>query len=163
VDQGLAVVGGKPPASAYRGRGPALTEYGKWFSKLHKIKLKLELYLSLTSHPRCSFNLSASSPMDYPSISPTEDVVGMPENSAGYSSRAIPMGLYEDGMLDPVYQEKMKILNRAIQEIGTGKYQVRTLLAFHVLNTDTSLCQNLLFLVAGFGWFAYVFSVLSLW
>jgi hypothetical protein len=66
-------------------------------------------------------------------------------------------------MLDPVYQEKMKILNRAIQEIGTGKYQVRTLLAFHVLNTDTSLCQNLLFLVAGFGWFAYVFSVLSLW
>ncbi|KIK01637.1 hypothetical protein K443DRAFT_132193 [Laccaria amethystina LaAM-08-1] len=46
------------------------------------------------------------------------------------------MGLYEDGMLDPVYQEKMKILNRAIQEIGTGKY------------------QNLLFLVAGFGWFA---------
>ena len=96
--------------------------------------------------------------MDYPSIFHTKDVFEMPENSAGYSSEAIPMGLYEDGILDAVSQEKTKILNRAIQEIGMGKYQVRTLLAFQVLNTDTSLCQYLLFLVAGFGWFAYVFS-----
>ena len=67
--------------------------------------------------------------MDHPSLSPTEDVE-TPENSADYSSEAIPMGLYEDGVLDTVYQEKTKILNRAIQEIGMGKYQVRTLLAF---------------------------------
>ena len=77
--------------------------------------------------------------MDYPSLSPTEDVVEAPENSADYSSETIPTGLYEDGILDTVYQEKTKILNRAIQEIGMGKYQVSTLLAFQVLKTDTSL------------------------
>ena len=68
--------------------------------------------------------------MDYPNLSPTEDVVEAPENSADYSSEAIPTGLYEDGILDTVYQEKTKILNRAIQEIGMGKYQVCTLLAY---------------------------------
>jgi hypothetical protein len=32
--------------------------------------------------------------------------------------------LYEDGSLDPVYYAKTLALNRAIQEIGMGRYQV---------------------------------------
>ena len=36
-------------------------------------------------------------------------------------------GLYEDGAIDAVYQRKAQILNQAIQEIGMGKYQVRSL------------------------------------
>ncbi|KAL6308820.1 MFS general substrate transporter [Sparassis latifolia] len=44
--------------------------------------------------------------------------------------------LFESGAIDPVYQAKARVLNRAIQEIGMGKYQ---------------WC---LFAVAGFGWFA---------
>ncbi|KAG9026010.1 hypothetical protein FS837_004756, partial [Tulasnella sp. UAMH 9824] len=39
-----------------------------------------------------------------------------------------------EGAVDPVYQAKAEVLNRAIQEIGFGKYQ-----AF-------------LFVVTGFGW-----------
>ncbi|KAL1737768.1 hypothetical protein HDZ31DRAFT_70809 [Schizophyllum fasciatum] len=45
-------------------------------------------------------------------------------------------GLYEDGAIDVVYQRKAQVLNQAIQEIGMGKY------------------QYLLFITAGFGWFA---------
>ncbi|TRM58250.1 major facilitator superfamily domain-containing protein [Schizophyllum amplum] len=45
-------------------------------------------------------------------------------------------GLYEDGVIDAAYQRKAQILNQAIQEIGMGKY------------------QYLLFVTAGFGWFA---------
>ncbi|CAL1697604.1 unnamed protein product [Somion occarium] len=44
--------------------------------------------------------------------------------------------LYEEGSIDPVYQAKAHVLNRAIQEIGMRKY------------------QWYLFIVAGFGWFA---------
>jgi hypothetical protein len=32
--------------------------------------------------------------------------------------------LYEDGSLDPVYYAKTLALNRAIQDIGMGRYQV---------------------------------------
>jgi hypothetical protein len=32
--------------------------------------------------------------------------------------------LYEDASIDPAYQAKARILNRAIEEIGMGKYQV---------------------------------------
>lgn len=34
--------------------------------------------------------------------------------------------MYEDGTVDPVYQAKARLLNSAIQEIGMGKYQVRS-------------------------------------
>lgn len=45
--------------------------------------------------------------------------------------------LYDDDPdIDPVYHAKARILNRAIQEIGMGKYQIH------------------LFVCAGFGWFA---------
>lgn len=32
--------------------------------------------------------------------------------------------LYEEGSIDPIYEAKARVLNRAIQEIGMGKYQV---------------------------------------
>ncbi|KAA1466887.1 MFS general substrate transporter [Dentipellis sp. KUC8613] len=44
--------------------------------------------------------------------------------------------LYDEGSVDPVYQAKARILNRALQEIGMGKYQWG------------------LFVVSGFGWFS---------
>lgn len=34
------------------------------------------------------------------------------------------MDLYEGGYNDPVYQAKAHILNRALQNIGMGRYQV---------------------------------------
>ncbi|KAJ4993135.1 MFS-type transporter PB1E7.08c 4 [Stagonosporopsis vannaccii] len=45
-----------------------------------------------------------------------------------------PKGVLEDGALDPVYAAKARVLNKAIQEIGMGKYQWQ------------------LFVVIGFGW-----------
>ena len=33
--------------------------------------------------------------------------------------------LHDEGSVDPVYQAKARILNRALQEIGMGRYQVR--------------------------------------
>ena len=36
--------------------------------------------------------------------------------------------IYDDGSVDPVYQAKAHVLNRALQEIGMGKYQVRILM-----------------------------------
>jgi hypothetical protein len=34
-----------------------------------------------------------------------------------------PAAVLEDGSLDPVYEAKAKVLNKAIQDIGMGKYQ----------------------------------------
>lgn len=45
-----------------------------------------------------------------------------------------PEGVLEEGSLDPVYAAKARILNKAIQEIGMGRYQWA------------------LFVVIGFGW-----------
>jgi len=45
-------------------------------------------------------------------------------------------GILPEGSVDPVYEAKAQVLNRAIQEIGMGKYQ------WH------------LFIVTGFGWLA---------
>ncbi|KIM37815.1 hypothetical protein M413DRAFT_448318 [Hebeloma cylindrosporum] len=55
--------------------------------------------------------------------------------TTGEDSEAID-NLYEDGVLDPIYHAKTLVLNRALQEQGMGRY------------------QYMLFLVAGFGWFA---------
>lgn len=41
------------------------------------------------------------------------------------SPSGFAIDLYEDGYDDPVYHAKARILNRSIQEIGMGKYQVR--------------------------------------
>lgn len=32
--------------------------------------------------------------------------------------------IYDEGVVDPVYAAKSHVLNRALQEIGMGKYQV---------------------------------------
>ncbi|KAF2828815.1 MFS general substrate transporter [Ophiobolus disseminans] len=45
-----------------------------------------------------------------------------------------PIGVLEEGSLDPVYEAKARVLNKAIQDIGMGKYQWQ------------------LFIVIGFGW-----------
>ncbi|KAF1355676.1 MFS general substrate transporter [Lizonia empirigonia] len=45
-----------------------------------------------------------------------------------------PEGVLEEGSLDPVYAAKARVLNKAIQEIGMGRYQWQ------------------LFIVIGFGW-----------
>jgi hypothetical protein len=34
-----------------------------------------------------------------------------------------PVGVLEEGSLDPVYEAKARILNKAIQDIGMGRYQ----------------------------------------
>lgn len=36
---------------------------------------------------------------------------------------AMPDSVLEDGSLDPVYEAKAKMLNKAIQDIGMGRYQ----------------------------------------
>ncbi|OAL43219.1 MFS general substrate transporter [Pyrenochaeta sp. DS3sAY3a] len=45
-----------------------------------------------------------------------------------------PISVLEDGSLDPVYEAKAKVLNKAIQDIGMGRYQWQ------------------LFIVIGYGW-----------
>jgi hypothetical protein len=34
-----------------------------------------------------------------------------------------PAGVLEEGSLDPVYEAKARLLNKAIQDIGMGRYQ----------------------------------------
>jgi hypothetical protein len=34
-----------------------------------------------------------------------------------------PVSVLEDGSLNPVYEAKAKVLNKAIQDIGMGRYQ----------------------------------------
>lgn len=34
-----------------------------------------------------------------------------------------PVSVLEEGSLDPVYEAKAKVLNKAIQDIGMGRYQ----------------------------------------
>lgn len=61
--------------------------------------------------------------------------------------------LYKEGVLDPVYHAKTLVLNRALQEIGMGKYQVVTSMTF--VNPTLTYCRKyMLLLVAGMGWFA---------
>ena len=44
--------------------------------------------------------------------------------------------LYEEGFNDPIYQAKAHILNRAIQDIGMGRYQVSTILRVYISVTN---------------------------
>lgn len=41
-----------------------------------------------------------------------------------YGEQTHLIDLYEDASIDPVYQAKARVLNRAIQDIGMGRYQV---------------------------------------
>jgi hypothetical protein len=47
-------------------------------------------------------------------------------DSPSSSSVYLRKDLYEEGSIDPVYQAKAHVLNRALQEIGMGRYQVST-------------------------------------
>ena len=49
--------------------------------------------------------------------------------------------IYDDGSVDPVYQAKAHVLNRALQEIGMGKYQVRILML--AIRLERHGCFNL--------------------
>jgi hypothetical protein len=44
-----------------------------------------------------------------------------------------PVGVLEEGSLGPVYEAKAKVLNKAIQDIGMGKYQWQV----SILNIDS--------------------------
>ncbi|KAF9235006.1 major facilitator superfamily domain-containing protein [Melanogaster broomeanus] len=79
------------------------------------------------------------------SLSPSLSVKSVEPPTSGHGALADinpitgpAIDLYEDGYSDPVYQAKARILNRSIQEIGMGRY------------------QWYLFVVAGFGWFAFL-------
>ena len=43
---------------------------------------------------------------------------------SSYTDPTQVIDLFADEAVDPVYQAKAHVLNRAIQEIGMGKYQV---------------------------------------
>lgn len=68
--------------------------------------------------------------------------------------------IYEEGVIDPVYAAKSHVLNRALQEIGMGKYQVGSSHhepePFFQFLMSITCVQWGLFAVAGFGWFSYV-------
>lgn len=44
-----------------------------------------------------------------------------------------PVSVLEDGSLDPVYEAKAKMLNKAMQDIGMGRYQWQV--NIHPINT----------------------------
>jgi len=63
--------------------------------------------------------------------------------------------LHDEGFVDPVYQAKARVLNRALQEIGMGKYQVHILCLPSISDIGVTVSlQWRLFVVAGFGWFS---------
>jgi len=71
--------------------------------------------------------------------------------------------IYDSEAIDPVYQAKSHAISCAIQEIGMGRYQVRS--PYRVWKTSSALAERRpgihlqwwLFVVAGFGWFRYAF------
>jgi len=54
-------------------------------------------------------------PRDYGNKEPTAETVT--------SDGEVPVSVLEDGSLDPVHEAKAKMLNKAIQDIGMGRYQ----------------------------------------
>lgn len=62
--------------------------------------------------------------------SPTQKEVGVDVGRKNSTNQDIdiaiqeaPASVLQEGSLDPVYEAKAKILNKAIQDIGMGKYQ----------------------------------------
>lgn len=56
----------------------------------------------------------------------TADVDAKGEMFSADTPMSSTADLFEDGSVDPVYQAKARVLNSAMQEIGMGKYQVRS-------------------------------------
>lgn len=69
---------------------------------------------------------SASSYLDLTTMGDTKKIE---EEQTNYGTHDIPSvheapaGVLEEGSLDPVYEAKARVLNKAIQDIGMGKYQ----------------------------------------
>ncbi|KAK0445019.1 MFS general substrate transporter [Desarmillaria tabescens] len=63
-------------------------------------------------------------------------IVDVSESPSNHVTQITLDDMYKDESVDVVYQAKSRVLNKAIQEIGMGKYQKQ------------------LFICAGFGWFA---------
>lgn len=83
-----------------------------------------------------------------------EESAKVSEKNAPGTVLADTEDIYENDALDPVYQAKAKVLNDAFQEIGMGKYQVRTFPA-SIVDVLRCVLQWYLFIVAGFGWLSY--------
>lgn len=57
--------------------------------------------------------------------------------------------------IDRVYHAKARLLNNAVQDIGMGRYQVSPRPVRPIKQSLPIVCtQWMLFIVAGFGWFA---------
>jgi hypothetical protein len=54
-----------------------------------------------------------------------DETYGIKEPAAQTVARdgEAPVSVLEDGSLDPVYEAKAKMLNKAVQDIGMGRYQ----------------------------------------
>jgi hypothetical protein len=50
-----------------------------------------------------------------------------------------PVSVLEDGSLDPVYEAKAKMLNKAVQDMGMGRYQwqVSVIFMLQMYNVNT--------------------------
>ena len=57
----------------------------------------------------------------------TTDITVSVENATAATASTVVENLYKEGDLDPIYHAKTLVLNRALQEIGMGKYQVKNL------------------------------------
>jgi hypothetical protein len=71
---------------------------------------------------------------DYGSKEPTAQAVTTEDGA--------PVSVLEDGSLDPVYEAKAKVLNKAIQDIGMGRYQWQVSAAYA---SSLSLYSNIAF------------------
>jgi hypothetical protein len=71
----------------------------------------------------------------------------------GPSAHEAPVGVLEEGSLDPVYEAKAKVLNKAIQDIGMGKYQwqVSTSILFETLNANDGVVVHCHWFRLGYG------------
>ena len=72
---------------------------------------------NLQNSPKASLNQrNPPAPLGYGSVE-------IPTTTTTTTS-SVKENLYKEGVLDPVYHAKTLVLNRALQEIGMGKYQV---------------------------------------
>jgi hypothetical protein len=65
----------------------------------------------------------AGAPARNPTMSDEKTTKGKTTDHDIAQLREAPVGVLEEGSLDPVYEAKARVLNAAIQEIGMGRYQ----------------------------------------
>jgi len=69
--------------------------------------------------------VDTTGPQDYGNKEPTAETMT--------SDGEVPVSVLEDGSLDPVYEAKAKMLNKAIQDIGMGRYQWQVCFLLYLL------------------------------